>query len=929
VDASTSPAQQAGAVAGAVRLLPRTAPRHNLPVALTSFVGRECELEELHAALSDTRLLTLIGPGGSGKTRLALHLATDVLERFPGGVWWVDLAAVADGALVGAALAEVLNVRPLPGAGDVDACCAYLSSRQALVVLDNCEHVAAGAAALADALLRVGSAVVVLATSRSPLGVGGEATWRVPPLSLESDAPALFAARVRKAQRDFVLTDATAEPVARICRELDGQPLAIELAAASVRLLSVEQIAGRISDRFPLLTGGPRTATPRQQTLRASVDWSHELLSPPERILLRRVGVFAGGFSLEAAEAVCAGDGIESEEVLDLLRGLVDQSLVLADERGSAMRYRLLETVRQYALERLVDADEECRLRSFHRDAFLALAEEAGPQLETGAQRRALERLDPERANLAAALDYALRSEPPLALRFCIALYPWWRARGRLAEAELAQTRSLEACGEREPALRARVLWGRALRAVLAGDFKAAESHAGEALALAEQVGDLGTAARARCALGDSLLFRSPSAARTELARAAELAGTAGDDWPLVQARQVIALSYMLQDDHARTARANDDVAALAERLGSPYQVARRWFFIAWMAVTDGRLREARDSVGRMRAAVEEVGEPVIEAWADTCEALVDVWEGAHQAALGRLDGQLERALTLGAGMVVPMLLGALAFAQFAAGRLEDARGRLEGMVALVQGRQGYATSWALSLLAETQRLLADDAAARATASRARAVGELAGSRLLATRGRLTLGRLDAAGGEWTRAREHALALLDACAEDGHAIYMPGCLEALAEASAGLSSHEDAARLLGAAERARADIGSVRVPAEAGHWSALEDRLADALGTAAYRGAREQGAGLSLGEAAAWARRSRGARGRPPGGWDSLTPTEARVVELAAEGLTNPEIAERLFVARSTVKTHLAHIFRKLGVHNRAELTAAAMRRAG
>jgi predicted ATPase/DNA-binding CsgD family transcriptional regulator len=928
VDASTSPAEQPGAAAGAVRLLPRAAPQHNLPVTLTSFVGREDELEELHAALSDTRVLTLVGPGGSGKTRLALRLATDVLDRFPGGVWWVELAAVADESLVGAALAEVLKVRPLPGAADADACCAYLSSRQALVVLDNCEHVAAGAAALTDALLRAGSAVVVIATSRSPLGVDGEAAWRVPPMSLETDAPALFAARARKAQRDFVLTDATAEPVARICRELDGQPLAIELAAASTRLLSVEQIADRISDRFRLLTGGPRTATPRQQTLRASVDWSHELLGPPERILLRRLGVFAGGFTLEVAEEVCAGDGIEREQVLPLLRGLVDQSLVLADERASAMRYRLLETVRQYALDRLAAAQEEDQLRTHHRDHFLALAEEAGPQLETPGQRQALDRLDPEAANLAAALDYALRTEPPLALRFCAALYPWWRARGRLAEAERAQTRSLEACGEHEPGPRARVLWGCALRSVLRGDFKAAEAHAGEALALAEQVGDLGTAARARCALGDALLFGNPSAARGELARAAELARTAGDDWPLVQARQVIALSYMLQDEHERTARANEDVVALTERVGAPYQVARRWLFVAWMGVTDGRLGEARDAVGRMRAAVAEVGEPVIEAWADTCEALVDVWEGAHEAALARLDGQLERALTLGAGMVVPMLLGALTFAQLAAGRLEDARGRLEGMVALVEGRHGYATSWALSLLAETQRLLADDAA-RATAARAQAVGQETGSRLLATRGRLTLSRLDAERGEWTRAREHALALLDACAEGGHASYMPACLEALAEAGAGLNSPEDAARLLGAADRARTDMGSVRVPAEAAHWTELEDRLAEALGAGAYRAARDQGAALTLAEAAGWARRSRGARGRPRGGWDSLTPTEAKVAELAAEGLTNPEIAERLFVSRSTVKTHLGHIFRKLDVHTRAELTASVVRRAG
>ena len=251
-----------------------------------------------------------------------------------------------------------------------------------------------------------------------------------------------------------------------------------------------------------LLTGGPRTATPRQQTLRASVDWSHDLLSADEQALLRRVGVFAGGFTLDAAERICVGDGIESDQVLDLLASLVDQSLVIAEERGSGMRYRLLETVRQYGLERLADAGEEVAVRRRHRDFFLALAEEAAPHLDTGRQREWLEILDPEAANLAAAIDYALPSEPPLALRFCAALYRWWVARGRFAEAELALSRSLNACGEEDPALRARALERRARVAINAGEFEAAESHATEALALADEVGDEGTAGRARCELG-------------------------------------------------------------------------------------------------------------------------------------------------------------------------------------------------------------------------------------------------------------------------------------------------------------------------------------------------------------------------------------------------------------------------------------------
>jgi predicted ATPase len=424
VDAGTPHAEQLEVGPGAVTPQPAAGP-NNLPVALTSFVGRERELGELRETLAATRVLTLTGPGGCGKTRLALRAAFEMLDRFPAGVWWVELASLADDQLVAAALAEALGVRPLPGATELQASCAYLASRRALVILDNCEHLAGACAAAAEALLQAGPDVVVLATGRAPLGVGGETDWRVPSLSLPepgsegstealagSDAVSLFIERARNVRPRFALTDDNAASVARVCRELDGLPLAIELAAARVRMLSVEQIAARLSDRFQLLRGGPRTATERQQTLLASVDWSHDLLSADERLLLRRVAVFTGGFTLEGAERVCAGEGIDCERVFELLGSLVDQSLVIADERDSGVRYRLLETVRQYGIERLGEAGEEEAVRGRHRDFFLALSEQAGPHLETGRQREWLELLDPEAANLAAAIDYAMGSQP-------------------------------------------------------------------------------------------------------------------------------------------------------------------------------------------------------------------------------------------------------------------------------------------------------------------------------------------------------------------------------------------------------------------------------------------------------------------------------------------------------------------------------------
>src|SRR5262245_5916421 len=390
---------------------PRGSVPNNLPIQLSSFVGRGGELRQVERLLLERRLLTLTGAGGCGKTRLAVQSASEILERFPDGAWWVELAPLADERLVGSAIAESLGVRPLPGMTELQAAGACLAERRALIVLDNCEHLAQACAEAAEALLSAAPEIVVLATSRAPLTAAGETEWRVPSLSLPalndeengaSDAVVLFVERAAAARPDLSLSPDDAEHVAAICSELDGMPLAIELAAARVRMLSVAQIAAGLSDRFRLLTGGPRTALPRLKTLRASVDWSYELLSDSERVLLSRLAAFAGGFTLKAAEEVCGGEAIESEHVLGLLGSLVDQSLVIAEATESGVRYRLLETVRQYGLERLADADED-RVRARHRDHFLALAEEAAPHLETQDQSEWLRLLDPEANNLAAA----------------------------------------------------------------------------------------------------------------------------------------------------------------------------------------------------------------------------------------------------------------------------------------------------------------------------------------------------------------------------------------------------------------------------------------------------------------------------------------------------------------------------------------------
>jgi len=451
--------------------------RTNLPAQLTSFVGREQAITDVTQLLTTARLVTLTGPGGTGKTRLALQVAAElaltpnlspiamgegsktpapprlpqrerpvlsVVEgglggegRFPDGVWLVELAPLADATLVPRAVASALGLREEAGRPILATLTDFLRARHLLLILDNCEHVLEACAQLAAALLRGCPNVRILASSREALGSAGEAPFRVPSLATpdprrlppietlaDYEAVRLFVERATTVLPGFRLTSDNAPAVAQVCARLDGIPLALELAAARVNVLRVEQIAARLDDRFRLLTGGSRTAVPRQQTLRALIDWSYDLLAEPERVLLRRLSVFAGGWTLEAAEAVCAGDGLDHDEVLDVLAQLVNKSLVVADrEQGQETRYRLLETIRQYALERLAASGEADAIRRRHAEYFLVLAEIAGVQLQRAGQRVWLDRLEAEHDNLRAALAWAFGGgDAELGVRLSVAL---------------------------------------------------------------------------------------------------------------------------------------------------------------------------------------------------------------------------------------------------------------------------------------------------------------------------------------------------------------------------------------------------------------------------------------------------------------------------------------------------------------------------
>lgn len=513
---------------------------NNLPDQTSSFIGRAAARAAVRRMLDGSRLLTLTGAGGAGKTRLALQVAADLLDRYPDGVWFIELAPILDQSLVPQTVAAALDVREEPGRPLIETLGAFARGRTLLLVLDNCEHLLSACADLAEGLLRASPGLQVLATSREPLRSDGERTYEVPPLSVpalealpspeavgEYESVRLFADRATLARPAFRLTASNAAAVAQICQRLDGIPLAIELAATRVRTLTPQQIVARLENRFRLLTGGARTAVPRHQTLRALVDSSYELLGDPERGLFARLSVFPGDFPLEAAEAVGGTDG-----ALDLLSALVDKSLVLAEEsEADGIRYRMLETLRQYAAERLAESDGDRGARENLFDWCLGLAERASSHLEGGQmQREWLERLQRERHNLAPAIEWALAARPADALRLIAAGWRYWYVRGYLAEGRSWLEQALGAAPEADPIVRVCAMRGAATIADAQADYDSARAFHSESFALASQVGDTNSMIWALSGLGNIAADRGEVAlARSYLEEALRIARATGD----------------------------------------------------------------------------------------------------------------------------------------------------------------------------------------------------------------------------------------------------------------------------------------------------------------------------------------------------------------------------------------------------------------
>jgi predicted ATPase/class 3 adenylate cyclase len=611
---------------------------NNLPQQVTSFVGRERELADIRNHLGNTRLLTLFGAGGLGKTRLSLQVTAEMLDDYPDGVWFVDLAPMTDARLVPQAAASVLGVKEEVGRPVVEALVKFVSDRKLLLILDNCEHLLRACAELATQLLQSGPHLKILTSSRQPLQVTGETTYHVPSLSVpepqravtsqalaQYEAVRLFVDRACAAQRSFQITDTNSEAVADICRRLDGIPLAIELAAARVRALSVDEIASRLNNRFRLLTSGDRTAMPRQQTLRGCIDWSYDLLGDEERALLRRLSVFAGGWSLEAAEAIGADGDVEEADVLDLLTNLVEKSLVTLEAEGE--RYKLLETIREYAQEHLDESGERDQTCSRHLAFYVALAERAMPELVGPMQGDWFGRLDLERENLIAAHAWCDRAEDgaELGLRLVHSAKLYWLNRGLLGLRHRLTVEALARTGAQERSLaRCRGLFGAGQVCCFMGRFADATKYLEECLAIARELNDKGRIAAALQYLGMAAQREGDLAtARGHLEEALALAQAQGNKRELAAAFNNLAQLDRAEGLLETAEPLYEKVLALARELGDRETIAIALLNLAMVAVG----RRSPDRARRMLLEVLEIAEEtgakrVGQSWLDVCAGL-------------------------------------------------------------------------------------------------------------------------------------------------------------------------------------------------------------------------------------------------------------------------------------------------------------------
>ena len=780
---------------------------NNLPTLLTSFVGREKEIFESTQMLKQSRLLTLTGSGGTGKTRLSLHIASSILEQFKDGVWFIELAPISEPALVPNTVANVLRLRVEDSRPLMDVVMDWLGDKEALFILDNCEHLIDACAQFANTILQHCRGVSILASSREALGIAGEVTYRVPSLptpneplniyQLETfDSVQLFIQRATLTLPTFQFTDDNASFVAQICSRLDGIPLAIELAAARVRALSVEEIAERLDDRFRLLTGGSRTALPRQQTLRALIDWSYQLLSEDERLLFRRLAVFVGGWTLDAAESVCGEEstvpvGGGGLDVLDIMTHLVDKSLINIEHSARESRYHRLETIRQYAREKLFDTEEVASLRDKHLAYFVGLAERAEVELQGRAQKKWLTRLEAEHDNLRAALEWSLKSQPEVGLRIAVALREFWDTHGHWAEARKWLETLLNATKDIPPThLRVKALYAAMWFAARQTDLEGSQAYLNEEFALAGSLDDAWGIAQGNAARGIFKEFLENDFEAAELlhSRALEYGHKLNDKLLIGQLMGPLAGCALKHYEYARAEEIYRKSLSLFREVENTKEIAGAYGNLAEVALSRRDYESARVSAEESLALYRELDDKHGVATALRTLSIASHNQGNIQQAQMTAEQSVTLFRQLGDRACMGLTISVLA------------------RHVLGRGDAGHAEE----VIQEAVRVLHE-------------VGEISSE----------IGALDVAGrvalaqGELFKSQK--------CFRDGIAYLkdtnevsqLPSLLEGMANALARSSQTQNAILLLGAAEALRERIHMARMQFETAEYDALMSVLRD------------------------------------------------------------------------------------------------------
>jgi predicted ATPase/DNA-binding XRE family transcriptional regulator/uncharacterized protein HemY len=859
----------------------RTPPRSNLPASTTSFIGREKELDEIVHLVAKNRLVTLAGAGGIGKTRLSLKAAQELLNAFPDGVWFIELAPLSDPALVPQAMVSTLGLIDQAGRSALSILSDFLQTKQALLILDNCEHLIQTCAQLAETLLHTCPDLHVLATSREALGVPGEITFSVPALSVPEieqsfvietltkyEAVQLFSERARAALPGFVLTQDNVPAIAQVCHQLDGIPLALELAAARIKMMSLEEIASHLNDRFHLLTSGARTALPRHQTLQAMIDWSHDLLSEPERVLLRRLSIFAGGWSLKAAESICGNEGIETHEILDLLTQLLNKSLVIVERKqGPETRYHMLETIRQYARDKLWAAGEGESMRQRHLAYFVDLAERAEPNLRAFDMVMWLDRLETEHDNIRVAMEWASESDVEAELRLASALWWFWHIRDHKSEGTewLERALSIEAMerGDRTPTPSRAIIRGKAL--YVAGflrimmwetDIGAALSE--ESLALFRDLGPEGKRGMAYALWNLSVVAGQQSDLRRRkplMEESLALFQEVGDKFGIAQCLPSIGANAMALDgDYERARALAEEGLDLYKEIGDKDGIANTLGSLGYLAFQQGDYKQATTLFESSLALFQEVRNKY---------GLGGMLYGLAQAA--RAEGWYEKATTVleevlaleqnsGSKRLIAYSFYSLGEVAATQGNYKQAAKRYEeGLAAGRETKNPGAIASGLCGLGKVAWVQGDYKQATQKLETALAISRDAGDKFATTLVLHGLGRVAQSQEDYIKAGSLHMEAIAICQELRDQMSAAFHLESLGTLAAAQNQIKRSAWLFGAAEALYPPLRFEMSAAELTEHDRAVAAARAALGEEAYRAAYEEGKKMTLDQAVAYA----------------------------------------------------------------------------